>query len=192
MERIPVPPSAGGHRFIALNGFMGSGKSSVGKLLAAALGCRLIDLDSFIEDKSGRSIPEIFASDGEAAFRNMEREALEQILGSDDGQEKTIVSLGGGTVTTPECAETVKDRMFCIYLRARTGTLLENLRKDFSNRPMLAKDGSGPRDAEVLRTRIEELMDARGSIYENTAALTVDIDGRNFADIAEELADLLR
>ena len=73
---MPVPPAAGGRRFIALNGFMGSGKSSVGKLLAAALGCRLIDLDSFIEDKSGRSIPEIFASDGEAAFRNMEREAL--------------------------------------------------------------------------------------------------------------------
>ena len=202
---MPAQHSISGSRFIAMNGFMGSGKTLVGKFLAERLGCPLIDLDSFIEEKSGRKIPEIFSTDGESAFRRMEKEALEQILcpgtgmedcpcdiGCREGEKNVIISLGGGTVTTAECADMIRKRTFCIYLRAKTDTLLENLRKDFAYRPMLRKDGAEPQDENALRARIEELMNTRGSIYESTASLVIDIDGKCCRGIASELAVLLR
>ena len=75
---------------ISLIGFMGCGKSSVGKILATLLPeCRLIDLDTYIEEKQGKNIPEIFNEYGEAAFRRMEREALEEIFSDKD--RKSVV-----------------------------------------------------------------------------------------------------
>ena len=76
---------------------MGCGKSSVGKILSSMLSCRFEDLDSCIERMAGKSIPEIFSEKGEAAFREMEKEALKGILSASDG-ENIVLSLGGGTV----------------------------------------------------------------------------------------------
>ena len=185
------------YRYITINGFMGCGKSSVGERLASRLSCGLTDLDRYIEEKSGRKIPEIFASEGEASFRRMEREALEELLdgraaagypvkGEEVKQEAGgvhLISLGGGTVTSPECAALVKEKSVCIYLRAGIGTLLKDLQDDFASRPMLAS----PRSTGELGSRIEELMSRRSRIYEDTATIVIDIDGKSFDDVASEI-----
>ena len=187
------------YRYITINGFMGCGKSSVGERLASRLSCGLTDLDRYIEERSGRKIPEIFASEGEASFRRMEREALEELLGGRaavaagcpvKGKEVKreaggvhLISLGGGTVTSPECAALVKEKSVCIYLRAGIGTLVKNLQDDFASRPMLASPGS----TGELRSRIEELMSRRSRIYEDTATIVIDIDGKSFDDVASEI-----
>ena len=122
---------------ISLIGFMGCGKSSVGKILATLLPeCRLIDLDTYIEEKQGKNIPEIFNEYGEAAFRRMEHEALEEIF-SDKSRPRAILSLGGGTVTSEECRQLIRQHTDCFYLRATTDTLLDNLEGHSDGRPML-------------------------------------------------------
>lgn len=122
---------------ISLIGFMGCGKSSVGKILATLLPeCRLIDLDTYIEEKQGKNIPEIFNEYGEAAFRRMEREALEEIF-SDKSRPRAILSLGGGTVTSEQCRQLIRLHTDCFYLRATTDTLLDNLEGHSDGRPML-------------------------------------------------------
>ncbi len=187
---------------ISLIGFMGCGKSSVGKCLAALLPeCRLIDLDTYIEEKEGKNIPEIFNEYGEAAFRRMEREALEEIF-SDHGRPRAVISLGGGTVTSEACSRLVRQNSVCFYLRASTDTLLANLEGHSEGRPMLnpvhpvrcdASTGSPTTEApstetsserESLRHRIESLMQTRSPQYLATAHHTIDIDGRPFDQIA--------
>ncbi len=203
---------------ISLIGFMGCGKSSVGKELASLLpDCRLIDLDTYIEEKQGKNIPEIFNEYGEAAFRRMEREALEEIF-SDPDRPRAILSLGGGTVTSEQCRQLVRQHTDCFYLRATTDTLLSNLEGHSEGRPMLssvqparfdklsdrpenhtmvaelvvrlgsptveAPSTEASSEREVLRHRIESLMQTRSPQYIATAHHIIDIDGQTFAQIA--------
>ena len=170
---------------------MGCGKSSVGKELASLLpDCRLIDLDTYIEKKQGKNIPEIFNEYGEAAFRRMEREVLEEIF-SDPDRPRAILSLGGGTVTSDECRQLVRQHTDCFYLRATTGTLLDNLEGHSDGRPMLssaqpveATSTEASSEREALRHRIESLMQTRSPQYIATAHHIIDIDGLTFAQIA--------
>lgn len=206
---------------ISLIGFMGCGKSSVGKELAALLPeCRLIDLDSYIEEKRGMSIPEIFNEYGEAAFRRMEREALDEIFSATE-RPRAILSLGGGTVTSEACARLVRQHTDCFYLRASTETLLNNLEGHSAGRPMLSIPGkshcplspvastssateagsatwtsSSAKDSifterEALRQRIESLMSARSSKYLATAHHIIDIDGQTYAQTAAIIKSLI-
>lgn len=177
---------------ISLSGFMGCGKTSAGKELARLLGREFIDLDTYIEQHTGKSIPEIFSGAGEAGFRQIEKECLAEILSHGCSRDNGLVlALGGGTLVSPENAALIHDMTICIYLRATADTLTCNLIHDYSGRPMLAgaieaanldTAGNGeykesPALREALRKRIETLLSARLHIYEATAHLTVDIDG---------------
>lgn len=145
---------------ISLIGFMGCGKSSVGKILASLLpDCHLIDLDSYIEEKQGKIIPEIFNEYGEAAFRRMEREALEEIF-SDPDRSRAILSLGGGTVTSGQCRQLIRRHTDCFYLRATTDTLLSNLEGHSEGRPMLSS---------VQPVRLDALMVGEPSLTKSPA-----------------------
>jgi len=204
---------------ISLTGFMGCGKSSVGRRLSELLCCSFIDLDDVIEEREGRSIPEIFATEGEATFRQMELKALEHVI-NNGGMERVwkqslpshsamgpslcgqrgstvstpspchpeverhtnndiILALGGGAVMTEACAEMVRERTLCVYLRASVETLVEHLAGETAGRPMLA-------DAD-LRTRIETLMQQRAATYEKTAHTIIDTDGKSIDEIACEI-----
>ena len=163
---------------ISLTGFMGCGKSSVGRELSRLLCCPFMDLDSVIEEREGRSIPEIFATEGEAAFRRMEAEALRKCIYG-QASDKLVVALGGGTVMTEECAKIVHEKTVCIYLRASVETLMVHLAGEVNNRPMLAGN---------LRTRIEELMSIRSATYEKTAHIMIDTDGKTIEEIAREIS----
>lgn len=153
---------------LTLTGFMGSGKTSVGKALSERLGCPFLDLDWIVEEARGMTIPEIFATEGEASFRASELEALEELLGQQakTGKIDLVLALGGGTLMTHECEELVREKTLCVYLKASAETLLENLKGTESTRPMLAGDD--------LRTRIETLLDEREETYARCADITVE------------------
>ena len=164
---------------------MGCGKSSVGRRLSELLCCSFIDLDDVIAEREGRSIPEIFATEGEAAFRQMELEALKAVLNSESERHTNndiVLALGGGAVTTEACALMVRDKTLCVYLRASVDTLVEHLAGEAAGRPMLA-------DAD-LRTRIETLMQQRSATYEKTAHVTIDTDGRSIEAIASDIISI--
>ena len=159
---------------------MGCGKSSVGRRLSELLCCPFMDLDDIIEERAGRRIPEIFASEGEAGFRRMEAEALASLSSKENQEtERGVLALGGGAVMTPSCAELVHEKTVCIYLRASVETLLAHLSGEADGRPML-EGGS-------LRSRIEELMTLRSSTYEKTAHIIIDTDGKSIDSICQEI-----
>lgn len=174
---------------LSLIGFMGCGKSSVGRRLSKLLCCPYMDLDEEIEAWAGKSIPEIFAEEGEAGFRAIEAERLGSILSGEheviedradfDKSAKMVLALGGGTVMTRECAETVHNGTICIYLKASVKTLVSHLEGETANRPML--------QGESLRDRISELMERRSATYESTAHIIIDIDGKTIDEIAEAI-----
>ena len=162
---------------------MGCGKSSVGRRLSQLLCCPFMDLDQVIEERAGRTIPEIFASEGEEAFRSMELETLKEIVGLPMYSRGYILALGGGAVMRIECAEIVHSDTLCIYLKASVETLMEHLSGQTDGRPMLG-------DSD-LRTRIEELMALRSETYEKTAHIVIDTDGKSIEAAASEIISKL-
>ena len=170
---------------ITLAGFMGCGKSSIGKVLGRLLGCEFIDLDRWIETRYGRDIREIFAESGEEEFRRMETAALGEIFRSRTSESGTLVlALGGGTLTADGTVQLIRDNSVCIYLRAGISTLCDNLTAFPGDRPMM----NGAKGTEEISVRIKELMDKRSPIYENAADYILDIDGKDYADIAAQIA----
>ena len=164
---------------ITLTGFMGSGKTTVGIVLADFLGCPFYDLDALVVKKAGRSIPEIFADGGEAAFRTLEAKVLRQAV-EKYAESTAILSLGGGTLGTPASARLVAEKTTCIYLRASVDTLAARLAPEAAGRPLL-------RGAPDLRERIAALLAGREDVYASTAHVTVDTDGLSPEQIADEI-----
>lgn len=161
---------------------MGCGKSSVGKELSALLGCTFIDLDRYIETKSGCTIAELFTR-GENFFRSIELECLSEILSSrpdEDGQERLVLALGGGTILDA-AAQSLLERTCRIYLRASRETIEERLSNGpgISCRPLL-----GTRD-------IPSLLAERVPVYERTASITIDTDGLSPSAVADRILEIL-
>jgi shikimate kinase len=160
---------------------MGCGKSSVGRKLSQLLCCPFMDLDQVIEEREGRSIPEIFSRDGEPEFRRIELEALKHIVGE---RPSLVLALGGGAVMTAECAEIVHSDTICIYLKASVDTLMEHLSGQTGSRPLL--------DSSSLKERIETLMTQRSATYEKTAHIIIDTDGKSIEAVASEIISIIR
>ena len=185
---------------------MGCGKSSVGRELSELLCCPFMDLDDAIVESAGRSIPEIFATEGEPAFRQMELEALKEMVPkysrgplpqkADSSKDTFILSLGGGTVMTPECEAMVRENTLCIYLRTSVETIVSRLSSETEGRPVLNAIPSGTEESvpqvEALRARIESLMARRASTYERTAHIIIDTDSHTIDSLAEELSKIIQ
>ena len=126
---------------ISLCGFMGSGKSTVGSMLAERLGWEFIDLDSYIEHKKGMAPGRIIGTEGEEAFRALEAECLRdvvimhQLSGTD-----LVLALGGGTVTIGSVRELIFNQTTCVWLKAEMGTILERTGSDSRERPLLSEE----------------------------------------------------
>lgn len=171
-------------RIIALSGFMGAGKSTVGYELSLRLCCDFIDLDLFIEENEGMAIPAIFAQEGERGFRMRENRCLQKAISDCSGADRLILSLGGGTLTVQESREIVKANTFCIYLEASAQTLALRLEAEAGGRPMLQqKRASG--EPEALYQRIDGLLSARRPVYEGCADLTVCTDTLDISGTAD-------
>ena len=166
---------------LSLTGFMGCGKSSVARELSALMDCPLVDLDAYIEEREGRTIPEIFKEGGEALFREKELSALREVVESDMDRD-IVLSLGGGALTLQESRDIVHEMTFCIYLKAQVDTLVGNLlRGGTSSRPMLSEEKS-------LREQVEGLLSRRKDIYEGCARMIIATDGKSFREVAEEIS----
>ncbi len=147
---------------LILCGFMGSGKSTVGRLLARRLNRPFVDLDEFIERQTGQTVAEIFNTRGEGAFRALEREAARSLC----SQNGLVLSCGGGTVLNPQTAALLKQSGTVIYLKVSSQTVLQRLKGD-QTRPLL--QGT---EAEK-KSRITALLAEREPLYAAAAELTV-------------------
>ncbi|MFN6134255.1 MAG: shikimate kinase [Synechococcaceae cyanobacterium] len=135
-----------------LVGMMGSGKSSVGRPLASALGYRFVDADQLLEQAAGRSITSIFASEGEEAFRALETQVLDAI----SPWQRTVVATGGGVVLRPVNWGYLRQGVV-VWLDAPESVLLRRLRQDSTSRPLLAMPDP--------RQRLGELLEQRRPLY---------------------------
>ena len=161
---------------IILEGFMGSGKSTVSEILSDKLDLELIDTDEAIEEAEGRKISDIFAQDGEEAFRDMETGLVEMMVS--DHMRETVISLGGGLPVREKNRELLKKVGKVVYLRTAPETVYDRLKGD-DTRPLLK--------SEDPLARIKELQDKRGKIYEEAADIIVDTDGKTPVQVADEI-----
>jgi len=162
---------------IYLVGMMGAGKSVVGKALASQLGCRFIETDTFIVEASGQTIPDLFESKGEEAFRKMESGVLAEIARWDHA----VVSSGGGIIMKPENFSLMKSTGKIIYLKTKPETLWKRIASD-RTRPLL--------NVKDPFQRMQDLLRERSPIYEQ-ADITVETDNKKPETIAEEMASLV-
>lgn len=162
---------------LVLIGFMGSGKTSVGLKLSYRLRMRVEDTDKLIERRGGKSISDIFATEGEEAFRKKETALLSEL-----GERKSnvIYSLGGGTPVREENRALIKKLGFVVFLRIRPEMVYERLKGD-TTRPLL--------QCENPLERITELMEARREAYESCADLIVDVDDLSMEEILAKICN---
>ncbi len=169
-----------GARNVILEGFMGSGKSTVSEILADRLSLDILDTDEAIERTEGRSISEIFEEDGEEAFRDMETELLGTIVR--DHWRDMVVSLGGGLPIREDNRKLLKEAGKVIYLKVSPETAYERLKGD-DTRPLLK--------SEDPLERIRQLQEKRSAIYDEAADIVIDTDGRTPEEVAAEIIDRL-
>jgi len=143
-------------------GLMGTGKSILGKQLASRLSLELVDLDDYIVQKQGRSIPEIFESDGESFFRSLESQALAEVL---DNNSNAVIATGGGAVLSAENRALMKSKGKVVWLHASPEILAERISGD-ANRPLL-------NNVDPL-TKVVTLSEKRNPLYAGVAGLKVD------------------
>ena len=166
---------------IVLIGFMGTGKTSVGRMLAARLGCAFHDLDKKIAERSGMSIPEMFARCGEPYFRAREKEAVREAA----GRSGLVIATGGGTVKDAENVAMLRENGILVALTADIDTIL--LRTSArGKRPVLDGADAGDRRAAVAR-----LLAERAHLYEG-ADVTVDTSARAPLEVTEHILQASR
>lgn len=164
---------------ICLCGFMGAGKTAVGKALAARLGHSFIDLDSEIERQEGRSVDKIFDTDGESYFR-----AMEVLIGTPLFDAKnTVLAVGGGALTNPELAQLAMRNAFLVYLEVQDAWTLYDRLKGGAGRPLL----KGVETYEAFEGLYRRLMVRRRPDFER-ARLTIQTDELALDEIVERIA----
>lgn len=164
---------------VLLIGMMGVGKSTTGKRLAAALGWDYKDSDEAVLARTGRTIPQIFAEDGEAAFRREEAAVLAEAAAS---AEPAVVSVAGGAVLAEANRPVIRGAGLVVWLRARDETIIARV-GDGRTRPLLAPDPAAA---------VRRLSPLRRPVYEELAEVTVDVDDRRPDAVVRELEPLVR
>ena len=122
---------------LSLCGFMGAGKTTIGKNLAHYLGYKFIDLDWYLEEKLGTTVSNFFSNNGECAFREQEALALKEIIDNYSTSKGVVLALGGGALTNSLSAKIIKDNTTCFYLNCSNEVLLKRLQKSDTERPLL-------------------------------------------------------
>ncbi len=162
---------------ITLIGFMGSGKSTVGRALAGRRDWRFVDTDEVISRTAGRDIPTLFAEEGEAKFRDRETQI---VLGVCAGQRQ-VIATGGGAILRPENVAALRGAGVVIWLTARPDVVVARTRHRAQERPLLAAGMADPL-AHVL-----QMLGERGPLYQAAAHLIVDTSDRSLQAIVREI-----
>lgn len=171
IERRPLP------RPVILVGLPGAGKSTVGRAVADRLGCGFVDFDVELASRTGQSIPQLFANQGEEAFRKLEYELTAELVSG----PPMIWAPGGGWIAIPGVVALVRPPACIIHLTVSAARALARLRQDASIRPLLA--GDDPQAA------LDRLWDERASHYAQ-ADWTVDTERLDFEQVVDRVADL--
>ena len=170
---------------IYLTGFMGSGKSTIGPILANTIGYDFVDVDRTIEKEAGKSVDQIFLEDGEAHFRRLEGALISGLR----SRSHLVVSLGGGTIADPDNLRDMKTSGILIYLKATPDQIFKRLHHK-NDRPSL-KDPHGERlSDEQLRVRIQELYRKREPLY-SQADIVIRTDERKVGVTVDQIVKKL-
>jgi shikimate kinase len=164
---------------LLLIGFMGAGKSTVGRLAADRLELPFVDLDTLVQDRGGRSVRQIFEQEGEPAFRAMEAAALESL----ESMSPSVVACGGGVVLSDANRLRLKRLGTVVYLRVTAAETLARVGDD-GTRPLLAGAGGA-----LVASR---LLEAREALYSAVADAVVDTVDRTPEEVAEQVVLLAR
>ena len=160
---------------IALVGFMGTGKTDVGRLLAEKLGKDFIEVDELIEQRAGKTIPEIFQQDGEIAFRELEIEATREAA----EKKNAVIACGGGVVLNQINVDRLREHGVIVYLTASPEAILQRTSSDTDERPLLV--------AEDKASKVEKLLNFRRPFYERAADITVSTSELDAAGVAGQI-----
>lgn len=165
---------------VVLAGFMASGKTTVGRMLADRLGWEFVDFDEEIERRTGRSVGEVFRRGGEAEFRRMEADLTAEVA----GRERLVLAPGGGWITQPALLQGIRSGALVVWLRISPEEALRRAEADGTHRPLLA----GARDP---LDRARALLQHREPFY-RLADAVIDVDGRSPDEIADAIATMVR
>ena len=162
---------------LVLIGPMGAGKTTVGRLVADALGVGFADTDELVEQRTGRTVAELFVDEGEAYFRQLERDAVADALETHTG----VLALGGGAVLDPRTRAQLQGHRV-VFLRVGLADAAQRVGLGVS-RPLLLGN---------VRGRIKQLLDERTPVYESVAGHVVDTDGLTAQDVADRVRPLVQ
>ncbi len=165
---------------VALIGFMGTGKTAVGRTLAKKLCKRFIELDPLIEQKAGKAIPEIFQEDGEIAFRELEIAVTKESAGEKDA----VIACGGGVILNKINIDRLKKEAVIIYLTASPKVILKRTLNDDEERPLLKV----PNPTQIIR----ELLRFRQPFYKRAADITINTSLLSIEAIVTQIITKLR
>ena len=163
---------------IVLIGFMGSGKTTIARALSQKLDMDVLDMDTEIEKLEGRSIREIFDTDGQAYFRDMETKVLKDL----QNEEQKIISTGGGVILKEENRELLHNIGTVVFLQADANHIYNNVKHNTS-RPLL--------QVEDPMLRIKEMLEERDPIYLKSADVICQTSGKTVEHIVDELVSIL-
>jgi shikimate kinase len=158
---------------IALIGFMGSGKTTVARILAGKTGKRLVELDRLIEINAGCTIPEIFSSRGETAFRELEIEAVKEVSSA----ANQVISCGGGVVLNKINIDRLKEHAIVVYLEVKPDEIMSRMQGQPVNKPVLRDPGDYDEVKELISFR-EPFYKAHADIVIESSSLTAEETAR--------------
>lgn len=161
---------------IVLIGFMGSGKTTIGRILARSLDMKFIDIDRCISMKEKRTIPEIFEEHGEKYFRDLERSIIEE----ESKDNNIVISTGGGAIIDNVNIKNLKSTSFVVYLDCDVNTIYERVKRS-KTRPLLT-------NSEDMLQTIQDLYDKRQTLYKISSDFSIKIDSNtNIYDSVEKI-----
>jgi len=165
---------------VALIGFMGVGKTAVGEALTKKLNKEFVELDSLIERKAGKSIPEIFQQDGEIAFRELEIEVTKEISKG----KNLIIACGGGIVLNKINIDRLRNESIIVYLTASPRVILKRVLNNGEERPLLKTPDKA--------LEIQELLRFRKPFYERAADIKINTSKLDIDSVAEQIISKLK
>ena len=163
---------------VILIGFMGSGKTSVGKRLAHELNKQFIDFDEEIQKETGLSIPQIFETKGESFFRMKEQKIAEKIA----NHSNLVIATGGGIVLNHQNIKNLSLNGFIIYLKCEFDLIVQRIKAE-NTRPLYSKN-----DLEIFK----EIFNSRTILYESSAEIIISVENKSYALIIEEIKEKMK